>query len=234
MNLAIVTARGGSKRIPRKNIRQFCGKPIIAFSIQAALEAGCFDRVMVSTDDGEIARIAMDYGAEVPFLRSPESSSDHATTAQVLIEVVERYAKQGFFPDNICCLYPTAPFVTPEVLRLGLGLLRERPEVQAVFPVVRFSFPIQRALRIREGLVSFFQPEHTFTRSQDLEPAYHDAGQFYVARTPRFMETRTLVPPGTAGIVLPEWQVQDIDNEDDWVLAEMKYRLLQQKAAIDA
>lgn len=229
MNLAIITARGGSKRIPRKNIRLFCGRPIIAYSIAAALDSGCFDEVMVSTDDEEIAAVARDCGAQVPFMRSPATSNDHATTAAVLLEVLASYAQRGHRPAHACCLYPTAPFVTKDNLRACRDLLASRPGAQTAFPVVRFSFPIQRALRMQDGLVSWFQPEHACTRSQDLEPAYHDAGQFYWVRVAEFMQSKNLLTPGSAGLELPEWQVQDIDNEDDWIVAEMKYRLLAER-----
>lgn len=224
MNLAIITARGGSKRIPRKNIRSFCGRPIIAYSIAAARESGCFDEVMVSTDDPEIAEVARAEGAGVPFLRSPATANDHATTADVLVEVVERYRELGRPPSLACCLYPTAPFVTVANLRAGRDLLVQQPELNSAFPIVRFSFPIQRALRQRDGRVTFMQPEHALTRSQDLEPAYHDAGQFYWFRVAPFLASRRLLSSATAGIELPEWQVQDIDNEDDWIVAEMKFR----------
>lgn len=226
MNLAIIPARGGSKRIPRKNIRSFCGRPIIAYSIAAARDSGCFDEIMVSTDDTEIAEVARAQGAQVPFLRSAAASNDQATTAEVLVEVLEAYGRLARMPVLACCLYPTAPFVTPENLRAGHDLLKKQPTLESALPIVRFSFPIQRALRQRDGKVSFFQPEHALTRSQDLEPAYHDAGQFYWLRVEPFLRSRRLLTGATAGIVLPEWQVQDIDNEDDWIAAEMKFRQL--------
>jgi N-acylneuraminate cytidylyltransferase len=228
-SLAIITARGGSKRIPRKNIREFLGRPIIGYSIEAALASGLFDRVMVSTDDAEIARLARELGAEVPFLRSPEASDDFATTVDVLVEVLERYARQGEQFDWACCLYPTAPFVTPARLREACRLLRESGADSAV-PVVRFGFPIERALEIREGLLGFRYPEFRNTRSQDLAPSYHDAGQFYYFRVPRFLVTRSLFGDRTVPIELPEAEVQDIDTEADWKLAELKYRLLREGA----
>jgi len=231
MNLALITARGGSKRIPRKNIREFCGKPIIAYSIAAARAAGCFDEVMVSTDDDEIASIAESFGGDVPFRRSAATSSDFATTADVITEVLQTYRDRGREFDLACCLYPTAPFVTPEVLRAGCDRLTADPEIPAAIPVTRFSYPIQRALRVCDGRLSMMHPEHRTTRSQDLEPAYHDAGQFYWVRVASFFRDRSLMVPGTAAIVLPEWQVQDIDTPDDWLLAEMKYRLLQESTA---
>jgi pseudaminic acid cytidylyltransferase len=231
MRVAIITARGGSKRIPRKNIREFCGKPIIAYSIETALESGCFDEVMVSTDDDEIAGVARGYGAAVPFKRSAATATDQATTAEVLLEVLEKYREAKRDIGEACCIYPTAPFITPESLRAGRDLLLRDRDTPCVIPVVRFSYPIQRALRVRDGTISLFQPEHLNTRSQDLEPGYHDAGQFYWFRADAFERTRSLMAPGTAAVILPEWQVQDIDNEDDWIVAEMKYRMIRQHAA---
>jgi len=230
MILAIITARGGSKRIPRKNIRDFCGKPIMAYSIRAAIEADCFDEVMVSTDDNEIAEVARKWGASVPFMRSARTATDHATTAEVLLEVLHAYQQRSLNIDLACCLYPTAPFVTPANLQAALSLLLKHQEIKGVIPVTRFSYPIQRALRMQDGMIALFQPEHLLTRSQDLEPAYHDAGQFYWFRVAAFLQTQNLMGPGTAGMVLPEWQVQDIDNDDDWILAEMKYSLIQERA----
>lgn len=234
MKLAIITARGGSKRIPRKNVKAFCGKPIISYSICAALDSGCFDKVMVSTDDSEIASVARELGAEVPFIRSEKTANDFATTADVLFEVLTEYSKQGINPDFICGIYPTAPFVTPSILSESMKTILSDHTIDSVFPVTRFSFPIQRALRRTGGIVSMFNPEHLLTRSQDLEPAYHDAGQFYWLRVNSFLKKPSLVPPKTYGMVLPEWQVQDIDNVDDWILAEMKYRLLQEQGLVYA
>jgi N-acylneuraminate cytidylyltransferase len=228
MKLAIITARGGSKRIPRKNIRDFCGKPIIAYPIRAALDAKCFDEVIVSTDDREIADVARTWGASVPFMRSARTATDHATTAEVLMEVLEEYHRRGVDPDLACAIYPTAPFVTPTRLSAALDLLLRNEDIDGVIPVVRFSYPIQRALRMKDGLVSMIQPNHLLTRSQDLEPAYHDVGQFYWFRVAAFKKGPTLMGPRTAGMVLPERVVQDIDDEEDWLLAEMKYRLLQE------
>jgi pseudaminic acid cytidylyltransferase len=229
MRLAIITARGGSKRIPRKNIRDFCGKPIIAYSIEAALASKCFDEVMVSTDDQEIADIAQQYGAKVPFMRSAKNSDDHATTAEVIHEVLCGYQALAKEPQFACCLYPTAPFVTASVLNEAMTCLQASPETQSVVPVVRFSFPIQRALKIVNNQLAFMQPKHALTRSQDLEPAYHDAGQFYCLNVASFMQDSRLFSDKTKAVILPEWQVQDIDNEDDWILAEMKYKFLHTK-----
>jgi N-acylneuraminate cytidylyltransferase len=225
MRIAVITARGGSKRIPRKNIRLFCGRPIIAYSIRAAQESGCFDEVMVSTDDAEIAEVASSLGASVPFIRSLDTSNDHATTAAVLIEVLGKYRERDRVFEEACCIYPTAPFVTGASIAKAGALLR-RGDAPGVIPVVRFSYPIQRALRIRDGAISMLQPEHALTRSQDLEPAYHDAGQFYWVRVEHFLRTGSLMGPGTLAHEMPEWEVQDIDTESDWKLAEIKFRVL--------
>lgn len=226
--LAIITARGGSKRIPRKNIKEFCGKPILAYSIEAALKSGVFDAVMVSTDDQEIAQVAKEYGAEVPFMRSADNANDFATTKDVVREVLEAYRKNGQEFDQLCCIYPTAPFVTPKGLKEAMELLNT-PGTQGAMPVVRFSFPPQRSLIIEEGSLRPKWPENTLKRSQDLEPMYHDAGQFYCLDVKSFLEQDTMVPAVTAPIVLSDLEVQDIDNEEDWKLAELKYSILNRK-----
>lgn len=222
--IAIITARGGSKRIPRKNIREFCGRPMLAYSVQAALEAGVFDTVMVSTEDEEIAGIAEKYGASVPFFRSPETANDFAATADVLKEVLERYAGLGESFDTVCCIYPTAPFLTPERLRQAVELL-ETEQADSVLPVVRFSFPPQRCVVVREGALQFKWPEYAQARSQDLEPYYHDAGQFYCLRGESFSSQGRLVMDRTVPLILSELEVQDIDTPEDWELAELKYRM---------
>lgn len=224
-SVAIITARGGSKRIPRKNIKEFLGKPIIAYSLAAAFEAGCFDEVMVSTDDREIADVAIKLGAKVPFFRSAEMSNDFATTADVLVEVLSEYLTRGEQFEYACCIYPTAPFVTPEKLKYGHDLLF-KTGADTALPVVRFGYPIQRGLKIEEGRLSMIWPEHLNSRSQDLMPAYHDSGQFYWLRVDRFLETRKLFAEHSVSIELPESEVQDIDTEEDWRIAEMKYRIL--------
>ena len=218
--MCIIPARGGSKRIPRKNIRDFLGKPIIAYSIEAALSAGLFDRVVVSTDDREIAEVATSFGAEVPFMRSAANSDDYATTIDVIEEV---YRRLGEHYEEVCCLYATAPLLRVEHLRAASSLLVSG-KFDAVFPVVRFGFPIQRALaRGDTGRVAMFQPEHQATRSQDLPPAYHDAGMFYWIRPEIVLAKRQMYTDNSGSIVLPEQQVQDIDTETDWVMAEYKY-----------
>lgn len=221
--LCVITARGGSKRIPRKNVKDFLGKPIISYSIEAAFESGLFDEVMVSTDDEGIAEVAKRYGAEVPFLRSSKTSDDYATTADVVVEVVEEYKRRGRSFDVVCCIYPTAPFVTAKKLSEGMGRLT--PEIDSVLPVVAFSFPPQRGmLADSSGVVKYWQPECARMRSQDLSPVYHDAGQFYFSWVDRLVRTGELLGPRTAGVVVSEMEAQDIDNEVDWLLAEMKYR----------
>lgn len=227
-SVAIITARGGSKRIPRKNIKSFCGKPILAYSIEAALDSGIFDKVMVSTEDDEIADVAKRYGAEVPFSRSPETANDFAVTSQVLAEVFEEFERREWRFDLACCLYPTAPFVRAERLKEAMELL-ETTGADSVLPVVRFGFPPQRGVVIREGSLKYVYPEHRNTRSQDLEPQYHDVGQFYCLNVASFAEQRALVMERTVPLILPEMEVQDIDTEEDWEIAEMKYELLRRR-----
>lgn len=225
--IAIITARGGSKRIPKKNIKDFCGKPIIAYSIEAALKSKAFDEVMVSTDDEEIAKISMEYGAKVPFYRSEKTSDDFATTADVLTEVIEEYRKRGEEFEYVCCIYPTAPFVTAEKLQTAMKMLKENDEVDAVVPVVKFSFPPQRAFVIRNGEVEIIRPDIFQMRSQDLEPQYHDCGQYYCMETKSFLEMQRLVLKHTVPIITSELEVQDIDDISDWEIAELKYRRME-------
>ena len=225
-SLAIITARGGSKRIPRKNIRPFLGKPILLYSIEAALQSGVFSQVMVSTDDEEIAAVARSGGALVPFLRSSQTSDDYATTVDVLLEVLRGYEGQGQTPETACCLYPTAPFITAPRLRAAYERLQQSG-APSVIPVTRFSFPIWRSFRQDgQGRLSYIWPENAPKRSQDLEPAFHDVGQFYFFRVPEFMATSRLVTEDTLALEVSELEVQDIDNEVDWQIAELKYRLL--------
>lgn len=225
--LAVITARGGSKRIPRKNVKDFCGKPIMAYSIEAALESGTFDTVMVSTDDREIAEVAEKYGAVVPFFRSEETSNDYAVTSQVLAEVLDEYEGRGHYFDRLCCIYPTAPFITADRLRTAMELLEEKG-ADSVLPVVRFSFPPQRGVVFQDGFLKFKWPEHRNTRSQDLEPFYHDVGQFYCLNVGSFRKQQVLVMERTVPLVLSELEIQDIDTEEDWKLAELKYRMLRE------
>jgi N-acylneuraminate cytidylyltransferase len=222
--LCIIPARGGSKRIPRKNIKDFLGKPIIAYSIEAALKSGLFDEVMVSTDDEEIAEVAKHYGASVPFFRSMETANDYATTVDVLLEVIDTYKQLGKDFDIICCLYSTAPFVTSERLKEACTKLSE--EIDGCFTMVEYSYPIQRSLRINEsGIVEMKYPEYLTCRTQDLEKVYHDAGQFYFVKTQVLIDEKTAWCKRTAPLILSELEVQDLDTLTDWQLAEMKYHL---------
>lgn len=226
--LALITARGGSKRIPRKNIKNFLGSPIIKYSIDAALKAGCFTEVMVSTDDEEIAALAISLGAKVPFMRSNENSNDFATTAEVITEVLEMYKKAGQHFDYACCIYPTAPFVTDFKLQQAYKMLIEK-NAETVVPVVSFGFPILRSLKIENGLIKMNWPEYISTRSQDLAPAYHDSGQFYFIKTDLFLKNKKLFSENSVGYEMPESEVQDIDTEEDWKVAEIKYTFLIEK-----
>lgn len=219
-NLALIPARGGSKRIPRKNIKDFLGKPIIAYSIEAALKSKLFEEVMVSTDDQEIAEIAMKYGAKVPFMRSEKTADDHATLADVIDDVKNEYLKRNKTFDNFCCILPTAPLITLENLKKGYDLLLNK-KADSVRPIIRFSYPIQRAVKVKDGILSMFYPEYQKARSQDLEPAFHDSGQFYWTNI-----NTGLRGPNKYGFEISEMQVQDIDNEEDWKSAELKFKIL--------
>lgn len=222
--LAIITARGGSKRIPRKNIKEFCGKPILCYSIEAAKSAGVFDEIMVSTDDEEIAQIARSAGASVPFFRSSETSGDYASTDDVIMEVIKEYQKSGQEFEAFCCIYPTAPFLTGGRLKSAMELLKE---ADSVMPVVPFSYPPQRGLIVnKEGFVERQFPEYALARSQDLPRIYHDCGQFYACRTAPFLEAGTTDVQRLVPLVLSEMEVQDIDTLEDWEIAEIKYRRL--------
>lgn len=223
--LAIITARGGSKRIPRKNIKPFLGKPILAYSIEAAVASGLFDEVMVSTEDEEIAEIAKRYGAKVPFYRSEKTAGDFATTNDVLLEVIEEYEKRGQFFDVACCIYPTAPFVTAEKIKDAMGQL-EASDADTLIPVVQFSYPPQRAMVIRNGQLEFKYLEYIDSRSQDLEKEYHDVGQFYCFKVPAYKENKKLMLGSILPYVVDEMEVQDIDNESDWKIAEIKYQAM--------
>lgn len=223
--LAIITARGGSKRIPRKNIKEFCGKPILCYSIEAAFASQAFDEVMVSTDDAEIAEIAQSAGASIPFFRSAEMSGDYASTDDVIMEVLEEYEKRGLFFEAFCCIYPTAPFLTGKRLKDAMDLLET---ADSVMPVVPFSYPPQRGLIVNDkGFVERQFPEYATARSQDLQKIYHDCGQFYACRTAPFMKAGTTDVEKLVPLVLSEMEVQDIDTPEDWEIAEIKFRRLQ-------
>ena len=223
--IAIITARGGSKRIPKKNIKEFCGKPIIAYSIRAALDSGIFDEVMVSTDSEEIAEIARAYGAKVPFMRSAKTSDDFATTADVLMEVLERYQEMDRTFDVMSCIYPTAPFVTPQKLQSAYDTLIKEHAVMAM-PVVAFSYPPQRSYILQGNMLEMKWKENYNKRSQDLEKMYHDAGQFYMYQVDQYVRLKGQIDQSIVPVIVDEMEVQDIDNETDWKLVEQKFRLM--------
>jgi len=222
-NLCIIPARGGSKRIPRKNIKPFLGKPILAYSIEVAHKTGLFDEIMVSTDDEEIAEVAKRYGAMVPFMRSLESASDFASTEDVLREVIAKYGECGRSFDNFCCFYATAPLVQSQDVVSAFERLQQS-DFCCIYPVVPFSYPIWRCLDLDEnGTLTRHWPEFEMSRSQDLPKEYHDTGTFYWFKTKEWLSGGSLK---VGGIVMDETSVQDIDTETDWKLAEIKYRLL--------
>ena len=223
--LAIIPARGGSKRIPKKNIKKFCGLPIISYSIKAAINSNLFDTVMVSTDDNTIANIAINYGAEIPFMRTDKNSNDYATTFDVIEEVILNYRKEGIDFDYACCIYPTAPFVNETKLKEAFTTLKTK-NFDCVYPVMRFSFPIQRAVKINNQKMQMLQPQYINTRSQDLEPIYHDAGQFYFFNCDSLLKNKKLWTDNTGVIEISEMEGQDIDNQTDWKLAELKFKIL--------
>ena len=224
-NLAIIPARGGSKRIPRKNIKPFLGKPIIVYSIEAAIKSNLFNEVMVSTDDEEIAKIAKQYGAKVPFLRSNDNANDFAVLADVVEEVVSNYSQNNQIFENICCILPTAPFITSTKIIEAYKTLSNN-NFDSVFPVLEFSFPIQRSLKIKNNKVAMVWNEHLNSRSQDLEPRYHDSGQFYWIKTQSFLTEKKLLTNDSGAIIISQLEAQDIDTETDWKLAEIKYKIM--------
>lgn len=229
MNIAIIPARGGSKRIPRKNIRDFCGKPMIAWSVEAAHRSGLFDHIMVSTDDDEIAEVALSSGAEVPFRRPPELADDHTATRPVVNHAIGEAERLWGRIEYVCCIYATAPFLQVHDLKQGFDRLVETG-ADFAFSVTSFPYPIQRALKLASnGGVEMFHPEYRQYRSQDLEPAYHDAGQFYWGRAALFIENGDTFSSSSIPVVLPNWRVVDIDNEEDWQRAEQLFKCLPQK-----
>lgn len=227
-SIAIIPARGGSKRIPRKNIKEFCGKPIIAYSIEAALQSNLFDTIMVSTDDQEIAKISQQYGAEIPFFRSKNNSNDYAPLAVVVEEVLKSYAEIGKTFEAFCCILPTAPFINANFLITAHNKLN-KTNCTAIFPVAQFSYPIQRALHFNGNNITMINPENMQVRSQDLEKTFHDAGQFYFLKTDAFNKEHVLFTKNASAMELPELMVQDIDTEIDWKIAELKYRLINEQ-----
>ena len=228
MNICVIPARGGSKRIPRKNIKEFNGKPIIAYSIEAALKSNCFDQVIVSTDDDEIAEVAKKYGAQVPFLRPDELSNDYAGTIPVIKHAIEWMEDNKSSVENVCCLYATAPFIRPQIISQAYQQLNNS-KADYCFSVTSFVFPIQRAIKIVEkNKVSMFYPEHFNTRSQDLEEAYHDAGQFYWGKAQAFKDELPIFTEVATPYILPRYLVQDIDTPEDWIRAESMHRVLKE------
>jgi len=227
MRLAVIPARGGSKRIPRKNVKVFCGKPMIAWSIEAARQSGCFDEVVVSTDDHEIAEVAKQYGASAPFMRPASLADDFTGTTPVVRHATEWFQQRGIAPSEVCCVYATAPFLQVDDLRRGLDLLLAN-NCSYAFSVTSYPFPIQRAIRITEqGRVEMLHPEHFNTRSQDLEEAWHDAAQFYWGRTEAWVAERVIFFRESVPVVLPRHRVQDIDTPEDWSRAEVMFKSMQ-------
>lgn len=226
MKFAVIPARGGSKRIPRKNIRPFCGRPMIAWAIDAARASGLFDTVIVSTDDKEIAETAREAGAEVPFMRPAELADDHAGTIPVVAHAASWAQQQGWPVEAVCCIYPTAPMISPDDLAEGLKLL-DRGTHDFVFSATDYASPVFRAfLQTENGGVEMLFPEHFGSRSQDLPRALHDAAQFYWGRPEAWLTAKTLFGPRSAALLVPRWRVQDIDTPDDWVRAEALFQAL--------
>jgi pseudaminic acid cytidylyltransferase len=224
MRVAVIPARGGSKRIPRKNIRHFAGKPIIAYSILAAQTASLFDRIIVSTDDDEIAAVARNWGAEVPFKRPEDLSGDFTGTNAVIKHAIRWFQGTGQDVEYVCCIYATAPFIDPQHLRDGFARLQSS-EKSFVFTITPYGFPIQRAVRLSpSGSIEAFDERQFSTRSQDLDTYYHDAGQFYWGRTRAFLDDVMMFSPAAFPLILPRFLVQDIDTEDDWERAELMYQ----------
>jgi N-acylneuraminate cytidylyltransferase len=228
MKLCVIPARGGSKRIPRKNIKDFLGKPIIAYSIEAALSSGCFDRVIVSTDDEEIVGVAREYGAETPFVRPPELANDYAGTLPVIKQAIEWFEQNDQAPQFVCCLYATAPLVRPETINQVFQQFQESG-ADYCFTVTHFASPIQRAIKIAASKrLEMFYPENFNVRSQDLEEAYHDAGQLYWGKAEAFKQQTPIFSEAASPFILPRYLVQDVDTPEDWILAELMYQALSQ------
>lgn len=226
MNIAVIPARGGSKRIPRKNIKPFAGKLMIAYAIEAARTSGLFAHIVVSTDDPEITAIAREFGADTPFVRPPELADDHAPTVPVINHAAAACEAQGWAAEFVCCIYPGVPFIQPDDLRDALQLLQASPDADYSFPVTVFPSAIQRALRRdSSGRMASFSPEYELVRTQDLEPAYHDAGQFYWGRRQAWSSNPRIHNSGV-GLVVPNWRVVDIDTSEDWLRAELLFKAL--------
>ena len=226
MNIAIIPARGGSKRIPDKNIKHFAGKPIIAYSIEAAQQSGVFDKIIVSTDSEKIANTALQYGADIPFIRPLEIADDHTPTAPVILHALDQLKKQGIISQYTCCIYATAPFCQPQYIQEGFKLISQK-KASSAFSVTTFAFPILRSLKINNGgNLEMNWPEYELTRSNDLPEAYHDAGQFYWLNTDIFLKTEKLYNKDALPVILPRYLVQDIDTKEDWKTAEYMYQVL--------
>ncbi|MFN8577348.1 MAG: pseudaminic acid cytidylyltransferase [Candidatus Sericytochromatia bacterium] len=230
--LALIPARGGSKRIPKKNIKDFLGKPIISYSIEAALKSKIFDEVMVSTDDNDIANISKKYGAVIPFTRSSKNSDDFSTTADVILEVIDNYKEIGKQFDYICCIYPTAPFLNDKKIIKAFQKLIGSQAISIV-PIVKFSYPILRSFKLENDFITMNWPEYINSRSQDLPDSFHDAGQFYFFKTEDFVKNKKIFTDKTLGLEVPETEVQDIDNLDDWRIAEIKYKFILEANKLD-
>ena len=229
MRLCVIPARGGSKRIPRKNIKSFCGQSMIGYSIKAAIASGCFDKIIVSTDDQEIAEVAKSFGAAVPFMRPDELANDYTATIPVIKHAIEWFDDQGQSPSEVCCLYATAPFVQADSIRKAYKKMKQE-KVDYCFTVTSFAFPIQRAIKITaENRIEMFYPEHFETRSQDLEESYHDAGQFYWGKAEAFKQQKSLFSKSATPYILPQHLVQDIDTMEDWKKAELTYKIIQKE-----
>jgi pseudaminic acid cytidylyltransferase len=233
MKLCVIPARGGSKRIPHKNIKSFCGQAMIGYSIKAALDSQCFDQVIVSTDDTEIAEVAKSFGAIVPFVRPDELSNDYTGTVPVIKHAIEWLDDQGQSPSEVCCLYATAPFVRAGTIKKAYEQM-QRTQTEYCFTVTSFAFPIQRAIKVTvENRIEMLYPKHLETRSQDLEESYHDAGQFYWGKAQAFKKKKPLFSKSATPYILPRHLVQDIDTLEDWKRAELMYQVLKKSGELD-
>jgi len=226
MNLCVIPARGGSKRIPRKNIKVFCGKPLIVWSIEKAIESKCFEEIIVSTDDLEIADLAKTYGVKAPFIRPEALSNDFTETSKVISHAIKWQIENSELPSKVCCIYASAPFIQTKDLRYGLKLLQDN-DVDYVFPITSYAYPVQRSLRITsERRIEMFQPEHHNSRSQDLEEAWHDAGQFYWGKVSAWLDEKPIISKNTIPMYLPRYRVHDIDTNEDWQAAELMFKTI--------
>jgi N-acylneuraminate cytidylyltransferase len=225
--IAIITARGGSKRIPKKNIKEFFGKPMLSYAINACKVSGIFSEIMVSTDNEEIAEVASNNGANIPFMRSQKTSDDYATTFDVLEEVINNYKNNGQEFNFVCCIYPCVPFLSGQTIQNAFNQLI-RSDNDALLPVCRFSVPIEWAMKIENGILVPNDKKALLIRSQDLTPKYYDVGMFYMIKTAVLIKEKSLTPLKTMAYVMKEQEVQDIDTIDDWNIAEMKYKLIKE------